>query len=108
MLIEEWARNVAPADSEYAETLRSNHCKTSVHEWYEGNRPAVALPETGSRRDEIILARFRCGYTRVQQHVAGLTFNPIRPNVTKVSSTHNLACIGFHSSQLLQLKFFIV
>jgi hypothetical protein len=27
MLIEEWAaRNVAPAGSEYAETVRSNHC----------------------------------------------------------------------------------
>ncbi|GFX62259.1 uncharacterized protein TNCV_3306331 [Trichonephila clavipes] len=83
--------------------ISSTWRQTPVHGWYEGNHHGAALLGTRNRQDETTLARLRSGHTRVQRHVAGLKVYPPCPNcnVTQVISSHILACIGCHKSQLL-------
>ncbi|GFU20705.1 uncharacterized protein TNCV_3176431 [Trichonephila clavipes] len=52
--------------------ISSSWRQAPVHEWYERNRPDVALLGTDSRREETTLARFRSGHTRAQRHLTDL------------------------------------
>ncbi|GFU54139.1 hypothetical protein TNCV_3618011 [Trichonephila clavipes] len=70
--------------------IGSTWIQAPVHEWYEETRRDAALLGTSSRRDEATLARLRSGHPSC-----------MNCNVTQVTPTHILACIGCYKSQLL-------
>ncbi|GFU97041.1 hypothetical protein TNCV_1423411 [Trichonephila clavipes] len=85
--------------------ISSSWRQAPVHEWYEGNHPGTVLLETGTKRDQTALARFRSEHTSPKWHVEGLKVYPSCPNCNAIQDApaNILACIGCNKSSWSQV-----